>query len=1108
MSLPTPDIAPINISCPHKSVLGDYLQGLADDSTAASVDLHLDSCKACNQILSQMEVDLLPTLAQIQDETEKDLSLHGLVDEDEVIRQAIASSKVPASPGNAAWYSATLNPVREQVGPYRLIRPIGRGGMGSVYQAEHKKLHRDVALKLLPLGMANPCAIERFEREIHAAGKLNHPAIVTSTDAGTDAGYLYLAMELIPGFDLGKIARLFGPLCIADVCEIGRQIALGLAHAHQMGMVHRDIKPSNVMLDSTGNVKLLDFGLVMLNQWDSPLGELTTVGQFLGTLDYMAPEQAERSASVDHRSDLYSLGATLFRLLTGQLPVAILPNQSPLEKLRVLSNHEPLKVTTLRADVPEPLAKLIDQLLKTNPCARPASAAHVAEALEVFCSNADLLGLANRAEQLPEEMDNGPREGQDNPHHPVANARLDGKSAKNWFRIWPSIAVAFFPFLAYLGWTVIIENSKGNLVIQSEVEGLQVHIAAVDGTKNDSLTIIQGTSLTRLQAGDYEIKLDSASDAIILEPERIVLKRGETVLANIRRETPNSDYRADEPAAGPYAESSPDWLPTGLISEEYRYASFKGKTILDHLRQIHLERDYQTWLVSLATIEKALPSHEKAKLSPFIQASAERNGFLTGLNWFRFVQWVPYEQIDAKIAQWLGNHDDHVLSLIQECLLKVSIEPLGARQVEWTRLPLTWQATEDWLANDGGLQRRLLVRQQSKSSLLSFIPHSDPLNKYLYENYPRTAFGIAQYYGNPANTFGFQSISQPPPSDPEAKAIRLNARLKLVREAIATENLHEILWQLDSIYVRTDSEEDSEESEHLTLIAGFIAQRMELWAASNDMLLKNMIQIQMSTYERNSWSVMPEAVKRFYHSFGGMGGGMGGMGGMGDLPAATIGQVFVSESIELLAAYQRLPESLQPRTVLEKVRAMLADKDRELSGSLQEIFNGEWMNFSWTSEMKLQRSIDGSSKTQQIPLADQNRAIAFVLYRWIDGLLESDFKDPGRVVTEFFRQLTAGPTQSSEGQTPSSWIHSSQRDQWDNRKILSKLPFMDQAWFEPSSISANMDLATVVGKLGAKSDRSNEFRVRLRLEREGWRIQSIVWFPEGELEAILLNPGP
>ncbi len=166
-------------------------------------------------------------------------------------------------------------------------------------------------------------ATRRFEREVRAAGALQHPAIINATDAGkseiAQAEYVhYLVMEYIEGLDLSRITRALGPLSIADVCAIGRAMALGLDHAHAAGIVHRDIKPSNVMLSSSGQVKLLDFGLAQTTLWDEASAELTTVGQLMGTIDYMAPEQAERAESVDYRADLYALGATLFRLLCGR----------------------------------------------------------------------------------------------------------------------------------------------------------------------------------------------------------------------------------------------------------------------------------------------------------------------------------------------------------------------------------------------------------------------------------------------------------------------------------------------------------------------------------------------------------------------------------------------------------------------------------------------------------------------------------------------------------------------------------------------------------------------------------------------------------------------
>ncbi len=236
-------------------------------------------------------------------------------------------------------------------------------------------------------------AQQRFDREILASGQLEHSAIVRATDAGHVNGTHYLVMEYINGLDLSRLSRAVGTLRIADACEIARQAALGLAYAHSQGIVHRDIKPSNGMLDENGVVKILDFGLALFDRWDAPAQELTTVGQLMGTLDYMAPEQAERSGSVDFRADLYSLGATLFRLLSGRAPLMATPNQSPLEKLRLLIHHQPCSLKTVRPDAPEGLVRLVDRLLSSDPQKRYPSATHVAEELGPFCTGSDLRGL-------------------------------------------------------------------------------------------------------------------------------------------------------------------------------------------------------------------------------------------------------------------------------------------------------------------------------------------------------------------------------------------------------------------------------------------------------------------------------------------------------------------------------------------------------------------------------------------------------------------------------------------------------------------------------------------------------------------------------------------
>lgn len=172
-------------------------------------------------------------------------------------------------------------------------------------------------------------------------------------------------MEYVRGMDLGRLGKLIPTLSVEETCEIGRQIALGLSYAHAQGLVHRDIKPSNVILDDVGVVKILDFGLVLFDRWDGVSSELTTVGQFLGTLDYMAPEQAERCGSVDYRADLYALGATMFKLLCGRAPLAAAPNQSPIDKLRLLATHRPPSLKTVCPDAPDSLIRLVDSLLST-----------------------------------------------------------------------------------------------------------------------------------------------------------------------------------------------------------------------------------------------------------------------------------------------------------------------------------------------------------------------------------------------------------------------------------------------------------------------------------------------------------------------------------------------------------------------------------------------------------------------------------------------------------------------------------------------------------------------------------------------------------------------
>ncbi len=220
-----------------------------------------------------------------------------------------------------------------QIGDYVIKELIGSGGMGQVFLAEHTRMQRVVAIKMLPVDrMKDVEAIESFYEEVRAASRLLHPNIVTAFDAGEFEGIHYLAMEYVDGMTLTEVVSKNGPLSVGEAASVIRQTALGLLHAHRAGIVHRDVKPGNLMRATDGTVKVLDLGLAqistaglvdedgMLIDTPSELDATRSAGRLVGTLPFMSPEQLENPDTVDPRSDIYSLGATLFFLLTGRPP--------------------------------------------------------------------------------------------------------------------------------------------------------------------------------------------------------------------------------------------------------------------------------------------------------------------------------------------------------------------------------------------------------------------------------------------------------------------------------------------------------------------------------------------------------------------------------------------------------------------------------------------------------------------------------------------------------------------------------------------------------------------------------------------------------------------
>jgi hypothetical protein len=362
---------------PSAEQLSAFGLGQLDAVEAAEIERHVAGCSVCCQTLWSLPDDRLVTL----------------------LRQAFTapSEATALLPSTAPSSSAPQVPAELADHPrYRIVEVLGIGGMGVVYKAEHRLMERLVALKVIDRSLTgNPAVVERFRREVKAAGALSHPNIVHAYDADQAGDSHFLVMEYVEGTTLARLVEREGPLPVARACDAIRQAARGLQRAHEHGLIHRDIKPHNLMLTPQGVVKILDFGLARLAHEATsaspatadtapPVAHaagLTQLGMVMGTADYMAPEQADNAHTADIRADIYGLGCTLYFLLSGQPPY---PEGTMLDKLQAHRQGTVRPLTDFRKDLPPELVHVIQRMMDRDPARRYQTPAEVAEALRPF----------------------------------------------------------------------------------------------------------------------------------------------------------------------------------------------------------------------------------------------------------------------------------------------------------------------------------------------------------------------------------------------------------------------------------------------------------------------------------------------------------------------------------------------------------------------------------------------------------------------------------------------------------------------------------------------------------------------------------------------------
>ncbi len=532
--------------CLNDETLVDLLAGKLTGDAVSVHEEHLRGCHHCVQRAGSLETrDRLTESLRAKDTVVDDADGDDVGDLIHRLRRLDLRFTADDDDAPGIDVRSLLQPPEEpdeigRFGGHRVLEFLGQGGMGIVFKAEDPRLQRIVALKVMnPILAASRLASRRFQREARATAAFEHDHVVTIYQVGEDQGLPFFTMQLLDGESLQDRLQRQGPLDSAELLRISREVADGLAAAHERGLLHRDIKPDNIWLQSPGDrVCIVDFGIAHLDDGES---RLTQMGTVMGTPDYMAPEQA-RGEEVDERCDLFSLGSVLYRAATGELPFS---RGNPMATLMAVSESTPQPPSQLNPDLPIGFEELILKLLAKQPESRFASAHEVTSAIE-------------RIRELhPDTLAE---------HHPTRTYRR---------RILVSSALTAV-VTVLLGFVIQWSTNHGTLIVESDDEGITVafekeKLVLTDRDTGRKVEVTVGEN--RLRPGDYLITAKDQQSKFEFSAKELNIHRGRNRMLRIswKRDEPSQPAVTSTAANAQTRESQSakkSKTPSWLVSDE------------------------------------------------------------------------------------------------------------------------------------------------------------------------------------------------------------------------------------------------------------------------------------------------------------------------------------------------------------------------------------------------------------------------------------------------------------------------------------------------------------------------------------------------------------